>query len=68
MELFASGDFYKEKEKDRPKHIRGISCDVKNCVYHDGDSYCTADRVAVGPSYATSCTDTVCATFRQKSF
>lgn len=50
------------------KHIKGISCDVKNCSYHDGDSYCTADQIAVGPSFATSCTDTVCATFKQKEF
>lgn len=49
------------------KHIKGISCDVRNCVHHDGDSYCTADKIAVGPSYATSCTDTVCATFKQKN-
>jgi len=49
-----------------PKHIQGISCNVKNCVYHDGDNYCTADRVSVGPSYATSSTDTVCATFKEK--
>jgi Domain of Unknown Function (DUF1540). len=48
-------------------HIRGISCNVKNCVYHDGDAYCTADKINVGPSYANCCTDTVCATFRQKN-
>jgi|GEM_PF-379298 len=51
-----------------PKHIKGITCDVKNCSYHDGDNYCTANQVAVGPSFATSCTDTVCATFKQKMF
>ena len=49
-----------------PKHIQGITCDAKNCVYHDGDNYCTADRINVGPSYATSSTDTVCATFKEK--
>ncbi|MBR5553999.1 MAG: DUF1540 domain-containing protein [Clostridia bacterium] len=52
---------------DVPDHIRGISCNVKNCIYHDGDAYCTASRISVGPSYATSCTDTVCATFKAKS-
>lgn len=52
---------------DIPDHIRGISCNVKNCIYHDGDAYCTADRISVGPSYATACTDTVCATFKAKS-
>ncbi len=48
------------------KHIKGISCDVRNCVHHDGDCYCAAEKIAIGPSYATSCSDTVCATFKQK--
>ncbi len=48
-------------------HNKGVGCDVKNCIYHDGDHYCTAEKIAVGPSYATSCTDTVCATFKQKN-
>lgn len=51
----------------RQKHNKGVACDVRNCVYHDGDKYCTAGKIAVGPSYATSCTDTVCATFKQKN-
>lgn len=54
-------------DNDIPDHIRGISCNVKNCIYHDGDAYCTASRISVGPSYATACTDTVCATFKAKS-
>lgn len=44
--------------------IKGIKCDVKNCAYNDGKNHCTADHIAVGPGYATSCTDTVCATFK----
>ena len=48
------------------KHIKGIQCDVKNCVHHDGETYCTAGEIAVGPSYATSSADTVCAPFEQK--
>lgn len=55
------------EQKKSPKHIRGISCDVRNCVYHDGDSYCTANKIAVGPSYAKACTETVCATFKQRT-
>lgn len=47
-------------------HIKGVNCDVKNCVYHDGECDCTASRISVGPSYASSSTDTVCATFKQK--
>lgn len=48
------------------KHIKGISCDVKNCVYHDCDTYCTAGQIAVGPSFATSSSETVCATFKER--
>lgn len=47
-----------------PRHIKGIVCSVTNCAYHDGDGYCTAKRVNIGPGYASSCTDTVCATFK----
>ena len=47
-------------------HIKGIKCDVKNCVYHDCDTHCMAGQIAVGPSYATSSSDTVCATFKEK--
>ena len=66
MGFFNGTDDANEKA-GKPQHIKGIACDVKNCVYHDGDHYCTADKIAVGPSYATSCTDTVCATFKQKN-
>lgn len=45
---------------------KGVTCDVHNCAYHDGENYCTAEKIAVGPSFATSCTDTVCATFKMK--
>lgn len=48
------------------KTNKGVVCDVQNCSYHDGECHCTADRIAVGPSFATSCTDTVCATFKQR--
>jgi len=50
-----------------PAHLKGITCDVKNCTYHDEDNYCTANKINVGPTYATSCTDTVCATFKPKN-
>lgn len=46
------------------KHIKGINCAVKNCVYHDGDSYCTAENIHVGPNHAEKSADTVCATFK----
>ena len=47
-------------------HIKGISCDVKNCVHHGGESYCTAECIAIGPSHASTSADTICATFKQK--
>lgn len=43
-----------------------IVCSVSNCVYHKGESECSAKRIAVGPNHAVSCTDTVCATFKPK--
>ena len=47
-------------------HIKGIKCGVKNCVYHDCDCYCTAEKINVGPSNATCSSDTVCATFKER--
>ncbi|MBQ9748726.1 MAG: DUF1540 domain-containing protein [Clostridia bacterium] len=46
---------------------QGVSCDVSNCVYHDGTCTCIAEKINVGPSYATSSTDTICATFKQRT-
>ena len=46
------------------KHIKGINCSVKNCVYHDGETYCTAENIHVGPTHAEKSADTVCATFK----
>ena len=60
------GDARDSKGKSRHR-IKDVVCDVRNCAYHDGDNYCTASKIAVGPSFATSCTDTVCATFKQKN-
>ncbi len=49
---------------DIPKeHIKGIKCDVKSCVYHDCDTYCTANMIAVGKS---SSTDAACDTFKER--
>ena len=47
-----------------PKHIKGVVCDVKNCVHHDGEHACTAKEITVGPSYASTSGDTACATFK----
>ena len=48
------------------KHLKGISCDVKNCIHHDGEHACTAKEITVGPSYASTSGDTACATFKPK--
>lgn len=51
----------------KPAHYNeGIHCNVKNCMYHDCDCYCTASMINVGPSNATSSTETVCATFKER--
>ncbi len=47
-------------------HIKGIKCNVQNCVYHDRDTYCTAGEIAVGPQNANASGDTLCVTFRPK--
>ena len=52
---------------DHPEHIERISCSVKNCVYHDGELYCTANRIAVGTTTASSCGETMCATFKPRN-
>ena len=43
--------------------IKGISCDVKSCKYHDKANNCNAGHIKVGNSNATSSTDTKCETF-----
>lgn len=65
MNLFFDDDI-SSNINNPPKHIKGISCSVKNCAYHDTEGYCTAGSVNIGPGYAESCTDTVCATFRRR--
>ncbi|MBR3836575.1 MAG: DUF1540 domain-containing protein [Clostridia bacterium] len=50
-----------------PEHIKGIRCNVKNCVYNDQSAYCTARQISVGPSYATAGIDTICGTFRPRN-
>jgi len=38
------------------KEIKGISCDVKNCKYHDKTNNCMAGHINVGNSSATVAT------------
>ena len=51
---------------DTPKHIKGITCCVKDCVHHDVADCCTAKSISVGPFDASSSSETVCATFKKK--
>ena len=44
----------------------GIICDVKNCQFHQGDCHCTAEKINVGPNFACSSAETICATFKAK--
>ncbi|MGI6716000.1 MAG: DUF1540 domain-containing protein [Eubacteriales bacterium] len=55
-----------DKQKDKGKVNKGIACSVTTCVYNDHSNHCTAEKIAVGPSSATCCADTVCATFRPR--
>lgn len=49
------------------KPNKGVACSVKECAYHSGENTCNAQKIAVGPSSATCCADTVCATYKPKS-
>lgn len=58
----------KETETREKHHIRGVRCDVESCAFHDGVNYCTAEEVKIGPSYAVSSTQTICASYRPRYF
>ena len=45
------------------KEIKGISCEVKNCIHHDKANNCTAGHINVGTTSATSANETNCETF-----
>ncbi len=55
-----------EKKQEEKQTNSQIVCGVKNCVYHCGDCSCKAEQIAVGPTYASTSADTVCATFKSK--
>ncbi|MBQ6381914.1 MAG: DUF1540 domain-containing protein [Clostridia bacterium] len=41
-----------------------IKCNVTNCEYHDKANHCCASEIEVGPHYANTSSDTICATFK----
>ncbi|MBR3148918.1 MAG: DUF1540 domain-containing protein [Eubacterium sp.] len=43
--------------------IKGISCEVKNCVYHDKKDCCNAGHISIGNEKAQSESETKCKTF-----
>lgn len=43
--------------------IKGISCEVKNCKYHDVTNACTAGHIKVGNTTAKKVSETACETF-----
>jgi hypothetical protein len=49
------------------KYLEGVRCGVKNCIWHCEETHCTADAISVGPDRATTSSQTLCATFREKS-
>ena len=51
---------------DASKHIKGIKCDVKNCVYHAERNNCYAGSISVGPREADCSANTNCATFKPR--
>ena len=53
----------REMDERSPGRLRGVSCDVKSCAFHDGESFCTAPRIAVGPTSALRAAETACATY-----
>ena len=50
----------------QPRHNSGITCDARNCVYHDGDIFCTAEHITVRSMVATNSSETRCATFEAR--
>lgn len=52
-----------ENHEDRIEHI---VCEVGNCVYNSDKKYCLAGDIKVGPQFASSTSETNCATFKAK--
>lgn len=46
------------------EQIKGVKCDVENCVYHSPNCECCAGSIEVGPSHASSSLETICVTFK----
>lgn len=47
-------------------HLEHIVCEVGNCIYNCDKKYCSATSIKVGPQFASSTTETNCATFQAR--
>lgn len=43
--------------------IKGITCEVKNCIYQDKEGNCNAGHIKVGNPQAHHVSETKCETF-----
>ncbi len=59
---------YETECKGCKKPIKGVTCDVKSCVYNDGKSDCFAEKIYVGPTGAKTSDGTLCATFKAREY
>lgn len=56
---------YQSANPSENESLYGIHCDVTNCYYNERKE-CHAEEITVGPQYAATSSDTVCATFRPR--
>lgn len=49
------------------KVIRGITCDVTSCAYHESDNRCCAGHIKVGTDHAQASGETLCTTFKSRT-
>ncbi len=57
---------FEEKKCDHNSAINGVSCDVTECVYHNGVRSCTADCICVECKETEHGKKTQCGTFQKK--
>lgn len=50
------------------KCLKGVSCDAEHCTFNDGQTHCFASSISVGPHSADCSSQTVCATFKPKTY
>ncbi len=46
--------------------ISCVKCDVTNCIHNNHHCGCTANKIEVGPSFATTVNDTICRSFEEQ--